>query len=139
MKVYCLFSLESPQRGDSNEYIQYTIPQYKKRKSSKVIPNLHLWDLFQGTQEGVRNSRGKRAISVRAIEVLGKLPVPGRPTITIGQGPTALAVGAGGGCLDIFTFLYFPFSVRYRLKYCLKGPFIPKTTNQPNRATEVLL
>ena len=35
--------------------------------------------------------------------VLGKLPVPGRPTIliTIGQGPTALAVDAGGGCLDI--------------------------------------
>ena len=36
--------------------------------------------------------------------VLGKLPVPGRPTIsiTVGQGPTALAAGAGGGCLDIF-------------------------------------
>ena len=36
--------------------------------------------------------------------VLGKLPEPGRPTIliTVGQGPTALAVGAGGGCLDIF-------------------------------------
>ena len=36
--------------------------------------------------------------------VLGKLPVPGRPTIwsTVGQGPTALAVGASGGCLDIF-------------------------------------
>ena len=36
--------------------------------------------------------------------VLGKLPGPGRPTIwmTVGQGPTALAVGAGGGCLDIF-------------------------------------
>ena len=35
--------------------------------------------------------------------MLGKLPVPGRPTIsiTVGQGPTALAVGAGGGCLDI--------------------------------------
>ena len=37
--------------------------------------------------------------------VLGKLPVPGRPTIwiTVGhrQRPTALAVGAGGGCLDI--------------------------------------
>ena len=35
--------------------------------------------------------------------VLGKLPVPERPTvwITVGQGPTALAVGAGGGCLDI--------------------------------------
>ena len=25
----------------------------------------------------------------------------GRPTI-VGQGPTAFAVGAGGGCLDIF-------------------------------------
>ena len=43
--------------------------------------------------------------------VLGKLPVPGRPTIwiTVGQGPTALAGGAGGGCLDIFTLIY-PFS-----------------------------
>ena len=36
--------------------------------------------------------------------VLGKLPVSGRPTIliSVGQGPTALAVGAGGGC---WTFL----------------------------------
>ena len=40
--------------------------------------------------------------------VLGKLPVPGRPTIliTVGQGPNALAVGAGGGGLDIFTLIY---------------------------------
>ena len=40
--------------------------------------------------------------------VLGKLPVPGRPTIwtTVGQGPTALAVGVDGGCLDIFTLIY---------------------------------
>ena len=43
--------------------------------------------------------------------VLGKLPVPGRPTVLIpvGQGPIALAVGAGGGGLDIFTLIY-PFS-----------------------------
>ena len=45
--------------------------------------------------------------------VLGKLPVPGRPTIwiTVGQGPTALAVGGGG--LDIFTLIYpfFSFSL----------------------------
>ena len=43
--------------------------------------------------------------------VLGKLPVPGRPTIliTVGQGPIALAVGAGGGGLDIFILIY-PFS-----------------------------
>ena len=47
--------------------------------------------------------------------VLGKLPVRGRPTvwITVGQGPTALAVGAGGSRLDIFlssilSFLYLP-------------------------------
>ena len=40
--------------------------------------------------------------------VLGKLPVPGRPTIriTVEQGPTVLALGAGGGCLDIFTLIY---------------------------------
>ena len=73
--------------------------------------------------------------------MLGKLPVPGRPTIwmTVGQGPTALAVGAGGGCLDIFTlrYLFSPLSpslwetTRYRLKYCLKGPLNPKQpTNQ---------
>ena len=42
---------------------------------------------------------------------LGKLPVPGRPTISmiVGQGPAALVVGTGGGCLDIFNLLY-PFS-----------------------------
>ena len=34
---------------------------------------------------------------------MGKPPVPGHPTIwiTVGQGPIALAVGAGGGCLDV--------------------------------------
>ena len=39
---------------------------------------------------------------------LGKLPVPGRSIIwmIVGQGPPALAVGAGGGCLDIFTLIY---------------------------------
>ena len=26
--------------------------------------------------------------------------------IIVGQGPIALAVGAGGGCLDIFKFVY---------------------------------
>ena len=74
--------------------------------------------------------------------MLGKLPVPGRPTIwiTVGQGPTALTVGAGWGCLDIFTLTY-PFSplspslwetARYRLKYCLEGPLNPKQpTNHP--------
>ena len=68
--------------------------------------------------------------------VLGKLPVPGRSTIwiTVGQGPTALTVGAGGVGLDIFSLIYpfFPLSpsfwetARYRLKYCLKGPLNQK-------------
>ena len=80
--------------------------------------------------------------------VLGKLPVPGRPTIwmIVGQGPSALAVGPGGGCLDILTLIY-PFSplspslwemARYRLKYCLKGPLNPKPTNQPNLSKVIL-
>ena len=47
--------------------------------------------------------------------MLGKVPVPGRPTIlnTVGQGPIALAVGAGGDGLDIFTPIYpfFSFSL----------------------------
>ena len=59
--------------------------------------------------------------------------------IQVEQGPTALAVGAGGGCLDIFSLVYhFSFlspslweTARYRLKYCLKGPLSPKQpTNQ---------
>ena len=74
--------------------------------------------------------------------VLGKLPAPERPTIWITerQGPTAITVGAGGGCLDIFTLIYSfcPLSpslcetARYRLKYSLKGPLNPKQpTKQP--------
>ena len=68
--------------------------------------------------------------------VLGKLLVPGCPTvwITVGQGPTVPPGGADGDCLNIFTLIY-PFSplspslwetARYRLKYCLKGPLNPK-------------
>ena len=33
---------------------------------------------------------------------------------TVGQGPTALVVGAGGGCLDIFTLIY-PFLSSFSL------------------------
>ena len=41
-------------------------------------------------------------------KVLGKLPVPGRLTNLdlVGQGPVVLAVGAGGGCLDIISLHY---------------------------------
>ena len=75
--------------------------------------------------------------------VLGKLPVPGRPAYLDNSGaPITLAVGADGGCLDIFSLIYhFSFlspslweTARYRLKYCLKGPLNPKQpTNQLTR------
>ena len=74
--------------------------------------------------------------------MLGKLPVPGSPTIliTVGQGPIALAVGAGGmvwkfllsSILSSLSPLLWE-TARYRLKYCLKGPLNPKQpTNQQN-------
>ena len=37
--------------------------------------------------------------------VLGKLPVPGRPTIWVTVGPVVLAVSAGAGCSDILTLV----------------------------------
>ena len=59
-----------------------------------------------------------------------------RPTnlVRVGQRPTALAMGAGRGCLDIFSLVYHSSflspsqweAARYRLKYCLKGPLSPK-------------
>ena len=55
----------------------------------------------------------------------------------VGQGPIALAVGAGGGCLDIFTLSMFLFSFSLSLG---DGPIYteilsqksakPKTTNK---------
>ena len=56
---------------------------------------------------------------------LGKLPALGHPTIliTVGQGPTALAVGAGGGCLDIF------FS---HLSFILPLLFLPLSGRRPD-------
>ena len=70
---------------------------------------------------------------------LDKPPVSERPTnlVTVGQGPIALKVGAGGGCLDIIflssivSLLFLPLweIVRYRLEYCFKGPLNPN--NQP--------
>ena len=59
--------------------------------------------------------------------------------ITVGQGPIVLAVGAGGGCLNIFSPIYhlsfFSSSLwetpRYTLKYCLKGPLsLKQPTNK---------
>ena len=52
--------------------------------------------------------------------MLGKLPVPGRLTyLDIRARATALAIGAGGGYLDIFSRLYF-----------LSSPSLWETLNQ---------
>ena len=68
MKLCCVFSLDLPHRNDSNEYTQYIIISIKENhpKLSKIQLCL---DFLLGTQERVLNRRGKRAISVRAIEV----------------------------------------------------------------------
>ena len=71
--------------------------------------------------------------------VLGKLPVPGRPTILITVGHLQQV---REGVVWTFFLSSIPslFSIlspslwetaRYRLKYCLKGPLNPKPTNQP--------
>ena len=68
--------------------------------------------------------------------VLGKLPVPGRPTNMDKSRARAYCACSrcGWGCLDIFSLIYlFSFlspslweTARYRLKYCLEGPLSPK-------------
>ena len=40
-------------------------------------------------------------------KVLGKPPVPGRPSNLDYSRASALAVGAGEGCSDIFSLIYF--------------------------------
>ena len=84
----------------------------------------------------------EKAFQVGGVMVLGKLPVQGHPTNLDreGQGPTALAVGAGGGCLDIFFSHLSNFS-RFSFSISLGGGLIrteilsqradkPKTINQ---------
>ena len=78
--------------------------------------------------------------------VLGKLPVPGRPTysdysIARPTALSALTAGAGGDGLDIVFVVYhfsllspsLGYTARYKLKYffkyCLKGPLSPKQSN----------
>ena len=77
--------------------------------------------------------------------VLGKLPVLRRPTVwmIVGQG-IALAIGADGGYLDIFTLLCFSLlflplraTALYRLKYCLKGPLTWLNPKQPTNHCKI--
>ena len=68
-----MFSLESPQRGDSNEYKQHTIINIKKKitQNYPTYGNVCSYRIFSlGTLEEIRNSHGERAISIRATAVL---------------------------------------------------------------------
>ena len=47
MNVCCVFSLESPHRGDSNEYKQHTF-LIKQEKSPLITLSLSLWDFSKG-------------------------------------------------------------------------------------------
>ena len=68
--------------------------------------------------------------------VLGKLPVPGRPTNLADSGARAYCACSrcGWGLFGHFSLVYhFSFlspslweTARYRLKYCLRGPLSPK-------------
>ena len=71
--------------------------------------------------------------------VHGKLPVPRHPTIwiTVAQGPTALAVGVGGGCLDIFALSSFSLSLGdgpIKTDILSQRVVKPKTSHKPNLA-----
>ena len=75
-----------------------------------IIKGCVQWDSLQLKRFHFQESGGAM--------VLGKLPVPGRPTIWIivGQGPIALAVGAGGG---LFGHFYSPLSFLFSFSLSL--------------------
>ena len=55
-KAYCMFSLESPHRGDTNEYTNYTIFNIQKKKIALNYPKSAAKGFFQGTQERVETA-----------------------------------------------------------------------------------
>ena len=68
INVCCVYSLESPHQGHSNECTQHTFARQKKK-----IFLIYPYIVFGGNlcgQERVRLIHGKGAIGVRAIEVL---------------------------------------------------------------------
>ena len=53
--VYSVFSLESLQRGDSNEYTQYNISQYKKENNHKLSLICNYGNFSKGLKPAVVN------------------------------------------------------------------------------------
>ena len=50
MKVYCVFSLESPRRGDYYEYTQYTIFNMNKKNTLKVFEPMNFYCIFKAKE-----------------------------------------------------------------------------------------
>ena len=103
---------------------------------------VEIWDLIESVSEGFGGGRVERRCWVN-FQCRGVLLV----WMTVGQGPTALAVGAGGGLFGLFSLIYLFSSLspalwetaRYRLKYCLKGPLNPKQQTTNKQILRVLL
>ena len=57
--VYCVFSLESPDRGDSNEYTQYTVFRIKK----KITLNFPKYAAINFFSKGLKNEFGTARVN----------------------------------------------------------------------------
>ena len=74
MKVFCVFTLESSHRGDSNKYTQYTI--FNPKNKTKITQNdpksasTHVLTFSKGLKNKFETAVVNGAIGVRAIEVL---------------------------------------------------------------------
>ena len=78
----------------------------KERPGGSVA---QLAECSNGKREALGSSAGRGRGWSGGAMVLSNFPVPGRPVnldIRVGQGPTALAVCAGEGCLDIFSRVF---------------------------------
>ena len=84
-----MFSFGSPHRGDTNEYSHYTIFNIKRENHPKLSK---------------KSAWGGRVVRLCWVnfQCRGVLLV----WMIVGRGPTVLAVGGGGGGLDIFYLLY---------------------------------
>ena len=59
IKICCVFSLESPHRGVSNEITQYTIFNMKKKITLNYLKSAATGLFSKGLKNRVLNSRGK--------------------------------------------------------------------------------
>ena len=68
MNVYFVFPLESPHRGNSNEYTKYII-FITKMKITLIIPNLHVLILSKGLKNGFETAVVKESSVFEPLKV----------------------------------------------------------------------